>query len=212
MRGFLKGGFQKHYSKSIMVPFVKNASLPFSTDLGHKADFRQTPSRTAALQFFNSWLWKHTLPPAQRTTILFQPAQREIKVSPALQIHLHKVSSIFMDFHMQWILRMEMPMCEMEHTLCSKVRAAVNFLRFSHRLQNILSCVWLYLWHRVGNLGDKFFMNQEILARVLKIFWSDIFTSFYNPERKQVALQHTWGFPIPCSGSWSRAQGWVVAV
>lgn len=79
MGGFLKGSFQKH-SKSIMVPFVKNASLPFSTDLGHKADFRQTPSKTAALQFFDSWLWKHTLPPAQRTTILLQPAQREIKV------------------------------------------------------------------------------------------------------------------------------------
>lgn len=120
-----------------------------------------------------------------------------------------------MDFHMQWgraaqgILRKAMPVCEMEHMLCSKVRATVNFLRFSHCLQNILSCVWLHLWHRVGNLGGKFFMNQEILARVLKIFWSEIFTSLYNPERKQVALQCIWGFSVPCSGSWKRAQGWV---
>lgn len=88
-----------------MVPFVKNVSLPFSTDLGHKADFKQTPSKIAALQFFNSWLWKHILPPVQRTNILFQPVQQKIKVE-YLQLFrsecaLYKVSSIFIDFYIQ---------------------------------------------------------------------------------------------------------------
>lgn len=94
-------------------------------------------------------------------------------------------------------------------TLCSKERATVSFLRFSHHLQNILACIWLCLWHRVGNLGDEFFMSQEIPARVLKIFWRAIFTSFYNPERKQVAVQCICGCSITCSGSGLRA-GWLL--
>lgn len=52
----------------------------------------------------------------------------------------------------------------------SIVRAAVKSLRFPGGFQNVLDCVSARVLPRVGNLGDKLFVNQQILACVLKIF------------------------------------------
>lgn len=64
---------------------------------------------------------------------------------------------------------------------------------------------------RLGNLGDKFFMNQEIPACVLKIFWREIFTSFLilRGNRWLFNVSVTFQFQAQAPGTGLRA-GWLL--